>query len=121
MAERIVAIRQLNSSRDLLRVSKSFDDHRTMMQMTVVEQDGLTLTCSIVAVLAPFSVASLSLTPSLSIISTLLSLSSSVSATGLTMKCGDGAGATWAAGLASPLVTYSSNSFTLILSRGERV
>ena len=78
------------------------------------------LTGSIVAVLlAPLSLTSLSLSPSLSIIATLLSLSSSVSAIGggSTMEFGDGAGATCAA---SPFVTYSSISFTLSLSRGER-
>ena len=73
------------------------------MRMTEEERDGVSLTGSIVAVLAPLSFTSLLWSPSLSIISTLLFLSSSVAATGSTMNCGDGAGAT---GAASPFVTY---------------
>jgi hypothetical protein len=91
------------------------------MRMTEEERDGVSLTGSIVAVLAvlaPFSFTSLSLSPSLSIVSMLLLLSSSVAATGSTMDCKDGAGAT---GAASPFVTYLSISYTLILRRGERV
>jgi hypothetical protein len=56
----LLFLRLLKSSRDLLRVLKSFGDHRATMRMTEEERDGVSLTGSIVAVLAPFSFTSLS-------------------------------------------------------------